>query len=703
MPVTWKIRYYPNGLASPGTAVTKSLADWGISAAMFDEIALSADILRLVQDGAAIETDAQFAFEKHLLLIRDDGVTPVNWFLGVVAADPVREGAPDAERLSYEIYGLWYYLENRVFLQDWKSWDFSTHALVTFKPGRAVLSQNLDGTVKTVSEQLAEVIDFAIAAGAPIQRGTVDGNFKVVLDEITSMSCAEVIRRLCRWIPDAVPFFDYSTVDGSGNPKPTLHIRQRANCTAVSISVNAGLPNQNLDIRARQDLRVPAVVLNFEITGTDDGEEYTAYTTQKYPLAATGLELRAIVQAIPMQGANKTWQRQYVGTVAISADTATWWKTKTPWMKEAKYDNFVISNDARDPDSFPREIIEGSCPPWLASSADRVDVTADCQFDTLDADSNVVATTKKKLSATVTGTTLLGGTYSRLVSVTDGEPIPADLAQKIFEILDALQFEGEFVMAEEDCTGLLRLGKVLNLTDGRAEWESMKAQIQGVSFDLFAGTSRTVFGPAKHLSPQDFVELLRSLRNRNPPHRADERLTGQPSSGGTVDGGRRTDNENATATTVAAHGEVWTSGSGFTLTSVTAATPVVIDNGSVTVIDAYGHVIKNSTGKLKVKKGRYLCTLSGTIKRLGVDFPHADAIDYAHLTVVTMRGNVNGAQECKLSFSETLIGERNPASSSDTKYLDFADDDVVSAEFEASADGDYKITNYGLVLRRIGP
>jgi hypothetical protein len=58
------------------------------------------------------------------------------------------------------------------------------------------------------------------------------------------------------------------------------------------------------------------------------------------------------------------------------------------------------------------------------------------------------------------------------------------------------------------------MGNNLNLTGSLAEWSTMQACIQQITYDLTAGRTTLAFGPAAHLGAKDFVERLRA--NRGP-------------------------------------------------------------------------------------------------------------------------------------------------------------------------------------------
>ena len=81
-----------------------------------------------------------------------------------------------------------------------------------------------------------------------------------------------------------------------------------------------------------------------------------------------------------------------------------------------------------------------------------------------------------------------------------------------------------------------RLGTVLNLVGGRAEWATMNALLQEILDDLDQGHTTLKFGPPGHLTLQDLMEQLRANRTRAASSHIKERQSGQPGDPPTVDG-----------------------------------------------------------------------------------------------------------------------------------------------------------------------
>lgn len=107
------------------------------------------------------------------------------------------------------------------------------------------------------------------------------------------------------------------------------------------------------------------------------------------------------------------------------------------------------------------------------------------------------------------------GSIVAVVPLRDDEAVPAALALKYYTALQTAVWEGTIRTLEEDCTGTLRPGKVVNITNGRAAWATMRAVIQSVTEDLLGGLTEATLGAPEHLAPQDFVELQQLARRRH--------------------------------------------------------------------------------------------------------------------------------------------------------------------------------------------
>ena len=514
----------------------KSVSDWGLSAVTRERVNQAPDLVTFRAAATLSDGDPIFAHGSTIKLKR----AGVPWFYGRVISVPGRAAAKIEEQL-YVVAGPWWYLENLVFQQAWQTTNGTDTTLIATNKSRLILGQKADGTKLATGAAIAEVLVYATARGVPITVGTISPNAIAPYAEALDRSCAEVIRNLLRWTPDAMVTFDYSTA-----PFPTLSICRRADAATLALPAY-GAPISGLDLTPRYDLQAPTVVLKFEQTNDIDNDTFTSLIVQAAPSDATGDELGALVMTLDLAGARATYQKQPVTTAVIPAsDTASdviaWWKGKFPWLTDfADADLSVVSGTQsvtiENPTAYPgltvadvpNELLSGSVAAWMNLSAAPVLVQATLKYSGASSDeaSAVFDANNKRIVYTrVRGTNAETQTYSRLTSATEAEAVPSGLAAALYAAVSVLQYDGTIELTEQECTGVGAPGVLLNLTGGRAEWATMAAQIQRVEEKLDLGLTKITVGPAKHLGHSELTTWLRANRSRRVSYRLSERTTG---------------------------------------------------------------------------------------------------------------------------------------------------------------------------------
>jgi hypothetical protein len=543
MSSTWTI------LDANGTQ--QSVADWGLCALTRELVNQMPDIVTFRAENTPSDAAPVFAYGSTIQLFRDG----VPWFQGRVIQVPGRATGKLEEQL-YRVAGPWWYLENLVFQQTWQVTNGSTLTLVPTNKSRLVLSQAPDGTKFSTGAAIGEVLAYATARGVPITVGTITPNATVPYAESLDRSCAEVIRNFLRWAPDAMVAFDYTTT-----PYPTLSIHLRADAPVISLPAY-GAPVSALELTPRYDLQVPAVVLKFEQTNDIDGDTFTSLIVQSAPTTATGDEFGALVMTFDLSGARATYHHQPVVTTPLpQSDTdpivIPWWQTKFAWLNDFDASDLsvvsgtqsaVIDDPAEFPDlttaDVPNELQHGSISAWMNLNAAPLLVSATLQYSgTATPESGEVfdANNQRVVYTRVMGTNADTGTYSRLTSETDAEPVPEGMAAAIYAATGVLQYDGTLELTEQECSGAAVPGQLLNLTGGRADWTTMQAQVQRVEESIDLGQTKIIVGPAKHLGQTQITAWLRANRERRLSYRLSERTTGSGSGNAAkVQGGEHT-------------------------------------------------------------------------------------------------------------------------------------------------------------------
>ena len=480
-------------------------------------ISQGADVVRFEAPGAAFDGTALVAYDDTVT-IKKDGVT---WFLGRCNTLP-RQGDPGSESISYEIVGPWWYLDHRVYEQSWQLWDTDAGSLQATNKSRVILCQNAAGARVTSGAQITDAVNFAISKGAPIALGTVDPDIQIPWEESVDIMCAEVIIRMLKWSPDCVCWFDYSTAT------PTFHCRKRSNLSSASLAVTAGSPAQSISITPRCDLQVPGVTLKYEKTHTDAG---VAYETIEEDTAGDTDEFDALVSTIQLAGSEKTYVTQVVETSNKPATwiVKAWWKARDTSIADIADADMTIHDGASSGvEGYPRILESGVIHEWMSVDIEEVTASAQIDFKIKDAGAdNVNERKNEKLSTNLIMTNATTGTYRRLDSWVSGEATPVGLAQSIYDAWNQLQYDGQFMLLEDEVSSTVHPGKKLNLTGGVAAWASMNALIAQVTEDVDMGLTTITFGPMRHLGPDDLVALLRRFRTRMKSHFFKVRTTGK--------------------------------------------------------------------------------------------------------------------------------------------------------------------------------
>jgi hypothetical protein len=533
---TWTLEY---------SGDTRTFADWGLVGLKRQLRNQAPDVVTFRHDGAAFDGTPLFPYGATIKIFRTiDAAAPVQWFVGRIDRTP-RFGSASEEGLQYTCNGPWWYLEHLVYQQGWKVDNGS--GVTTLNKSRVLLFHTITGTKLDAGEQIADALDWAIAAGKPLVYD--DTGFPEVnppVDEAQDLMVAEVLRRALRWAPDAVTWFDYSTTP------PTFHCSRRGDLPPVSLVI--GGDDYQLDgftIASRDDLLVPAVHLKFERTDTVDGVPYLQVSEQKAPNdSITGTEDSALVATIQLEGGSVQSVSADVEVETPNVSNAAWWRGQLPWLANDRVAIQSISSGART-SALPRLLTRGQLAAWMTVGGSPVTAEPDTlsarikynvySSSTHNADT-LLASYDQVHSVKRTATNATSGTYTAIESALVGESAPAGLAQFLYDAVNALHWEGSVAVTENELGDhpLPTLGSGLNLTGGNAGWTAMNALVQEVFEDVDAGTTRLSFGPGLHLGIRDILELLRINRHRRIYINPATRVTGQAYGSGSVQLGRDT-------------------------------------------------------------------------------------------------------------------------------------------------------------------
>jgi hypothetical protein len=475
--------------------------------------ATGADTLAFSIDPTTWTAAATYATGATLYFKMDSTV----FFVGRVSEVP-RDATGVQHRLSYTVLGPWARLENIAYGQTWKLRRASDNEEVDVVKPRVVLGQDNAGAQITNGAQIAAVIDYAIARGIPILKGTVDAGIAMPYDEQRQLSCADAIRKCLRWVPDWVSWWDYSTQD-AGVYKPTFHARAVTNLSAATLDLNATTKPEEASLRPRTDIVVPGVRIVYEKTHTYDGNTWNSYDLDT---AGNDSDPEAIDLLFELQGDVVTLNKQTV-EVADWPDFLTpagkaFFRLHLPWLEGIADGDLVISEIARDGvEELPSYLVDGAIPDWLLDQVDVEEeiVTAKVAFVRRDGDENPLEDVEEKdVSIKLLSTDATSREYQSIASVTYGEGTPVGVAAALYASWSKLHYEGPLTLLQASPDFAYVPGKKLNITNGLAAWATMDAIIQEASISIADGSTTISIGPPGRLDADTLVALFRATHNR---------------------------------------------------------------------------------------------------------------------------------------------------------------------------------------------
>jgi hypothetical protein len=543
-------------------------ADWGLSqlrrtlqGQVADKVTFEQCIRPNAQAGSTLGPLPHLETHQPVSLFRGETL----WFTGVLAR--VSESYTAAQgRRHYTVLGPWWYLDHIVFQQPWRQYhagsapqstawplvpqalpapDVAHDALTCWVPQgvndpghylvdyrtHVILGQDAHGQPLTAKAQVLEILQYACRAGAQFSIGQLDLDFAFPFDEVKDISCAEALKRILRWCPDVVPWFDYTA------PVPVLHF------TACSAGQQAfAVPwEQCLRVEARQrhDLNVPVVVLRYEQPCHIGGVTRTDTHIDQYPKEADPQGLRSLVMTVSLQGASAITLEQHISTEAIDPYDAAWWQKHLAYLRNLPPEKIQLRQVSLGDQDWsnqdcPWELTCGVITPWM--EAQGVRMLPACFRATLAYEDSAGNQVLREACVRFVATNARTGSYRYTVPVALADPVPEGLAKRLYEALHTLTWEGSVTLSlynkEKEPTQLdWHPGQRLYLAGGPKAWEGHQAIVQRVDEAVDTGECVLLFGPPQHLGPKDFVDLMQASRYRNVVRSAQCRQAGQVQGG----------------------------------------------------------------------------------------------------------------------------------------------------------------------------
>lgn len=518
----------------------QTFEEWGVANVQLQLQSQAPDVCTFDVDGTAFDATESFTYGTTLTIRKGRTKPATTWqggeimFVGRVVEVP-RTGQAESESVSYKIQGPWWYLDNLIFEQSWQSWNNSTEAYDTLYTSHVFLgTTQQNGTIHNTGQQVTEVVQHAITNGAPMQLGSGFPAQNFPIAEVKDTTCAECIRMVLRWHPDAVTWFDYTT------SPPTFHCKLRSQLSSVTIPIGEP-PLSAVDLTKRSDLQVPFVQLRFERMDTIDSTPRLVVETQT--AGDTGIKFGGLVATINLLGYTVNHTTALVTNRVIDPTSAAWWTYRYPWLGDTRISGLTIepgSTEMRRSDGvlldladYPTELVSGQIAPWMehltaplgsarATVKARVKVKHTGSVGPSDEYESVETLTANIVALNVGYLGSTGKRFSTLETFEEGDNAPVGLATSLYNSLSTVHYEGSLTLVEQDCGDLLRssvagtlgMGLVVNLTGGNADWVTGNALVQSVTMSLDSGSTTLQVGPPQHLGPQDLAQLTLVNRRR---------------------------------------------------------------------------------------------------------------------------------------------------------------------------------------------
>jgi hypothetical protein len=544
--MTLELELFPfdSGSLTYGAAVKKTFEQWGIAQdavqGAFRE--QTADELTLSFPGRALLA-AQFPYRSKVKVTID----AAPFFSGYVVNDPSREGDGFTNRHGVAVAGPWWFLEGLPFRQAQQRLTgidgsgnpvYSTSYLTQFTLNLPLTPnfQNIffpsiyyTSTLLDSRAQLKAVLDYAIAKGAWVQYVEAElMQVKVLPADVLNITCAEAIRRQIEDV-DAVAWFDHTV------SPPKFCCKRRVDLPAYSRALGNAREVQGFNLKRRDDLSVPYVQINFDQPYNVGGINTVTQVQDLYPTPKPADEFRALITTVPLRGISGTRHEKYIRTESIAVDSLDWWKRRKPEL-----DGDVNPNAASDYASLallagtenralksgtanlPNMIVDGGYADFMGGDIGDEQVTVQAKYHRrFDANRRGTKISAHTFRARCRTTSLdfpagVNFIYNEFSSVGEDVSQFIGIAQTIYEDLNAPQWEGAVPLFELEYSGEIKLGKNLNLTNGRGEWANMNALAREVGFRIVpGGLFYTVsVGPNKKLTAAQLADRLRAARTR---------------------------------------------------------------------------------------------------------------------------------------------------------------------------------------------
>lgn len=445
-------------------------------------------------------------------------------FYGVIRATPV-EASALSERHIVNASGGWYGLECWAYEQLAKRYVGGTLQDVMMSEVR-IGRTSAGNALMTCGAVIKEAVDYAAAKGALLQAGTISDGPTFPEEDAIDLTPAEIVFRVCRWMPDMVSGFDHATgrMNVSSTPSSTVSIDLHSTAYRVD----------RADPAPRTDLIVPGVRIDYQIAASVNGKTVLSLVRETAGQTEASGAVKHTMQ-IRGPSVTKMQQVQHIVIAPLPTDIdLDWWKSHCPDLADARIQNLALANITYDTlPTYPHELLEGSIQDWMLEEttghnyslhAVETKVSVEATYDQI-VDGKTIKVKGRKYTATITTTDATTRSYSRFSeTLSGGEYYPSGLAASLYAAGSKTWWDGQVVISGAECQLGIFPGQALNILNGKAEWATMAARIVAVQHNLDTGRTSIQVGPPRQMTLGDLADQLRRNRRRNTPISTNARL-----------------------------------------------------------------------------------------------------------------------------------------------------------------------------------
>ncbi|MDB6133294.1 MAG: hypothetical protein JWM59_1537 [Verrucomicrobiales bacterium] len=470
------------------------------------------------------------------------------------------------------------------------------YALSNILTPEVQLGMDDDGDARTTLQEAQAILAYAISAigvGVSLSFDPAFTGLPMQPVNISGSNCAACLLTIMRFHPDVLLYFDYS---GSGAVLKAVPV---ATPEPITFPGSGGV--RVVDARFRQKLNYKPSGIRILYTRTTPDGRIEAHTDTGGAIGTDGKGPYVINWPVRLEGATPPpllSQRIRTRPIPHSDNPdepeedetelkTNWWQTRLRWLRlpgvaeittisdhlvtvdppevtESEDDSEEIPTTwSVDPDDYPRELVDGTIPPWLPKVAAPLTISATFKLgDT----SGLLDATKEKLKkifgdtltdaeipgeAQVTGTDANTREYAALSSWPSPPDWPAGgIASSYMAAFDSAVWEGNLTLTGAQ-QPLVPLGTRVNVSGFASAWSSMAAVVRNVSYSPVAHQTSIGCDAPDNFGFGDFYELqltMRKAAGTDARTAALRRTQAIPADGGRVQGGGMSANRSSGTT-----------------------------------------------------------------------------------------------------------------------------------------------------------